>query len=708
MPSRTETLWLKWPLILVLFACSCAVARAASDGKKQFETPPPNTNSIKWEESQRLRKAREETYRKRIAISPEAMSPDAPRNASLNAGNNPLKMTEAVPPPAAPGGTQKMVFYLVAAAVAGFFVLRRYAPEFLADVWQLNPLATAPEPEPQLAPVENVRAESESFDKFLTAFKGGPSAPPEDAKASDLDLVKAFYGSAAGVIARQRSLLQEIALEAGGLARQKMLSQLRAEMNLLKEVADFPDALPVWQMAVAMEGLLKQLTDKMGNVTPSALRTVNSGVELLADLCAMGLQPQLLTDRPLKFLVVDDELISRHALSFALGKAFTKPDVVMDAEAALAWTYEHTYDAIFLDVQMPGMDGFELCVKIHQHALNRSTPVVFVTGQSDFDARARSTISGGNDLMSKPFLTFEVTVKALTLALHGRLHGRLGKPVNGLDPANPLPEAVMEPTRPVASLELAPRAMAPVPEELIQAFLARVASHIQPLRELCGQLTATADMEARQALLADGFLHINSLIVKDGGEMQHPAYRMTEALEGLFRKLMEDAKYSSASTFATLTAAVEVLHDLCGPGVKTDLITHPPIEILVVDDDLLARRMIAGVLQTAFRKPESAESGEAALVLAAEKPFDIIFMDVVMPGMDGYEACAKIRHTIANSKTPVVFVTGQQEGGVREKVSQAGGNDLLGKPFLTAEVNVKALTYALRGRLQRGKTLQHS
>jgi CheY-like chemotaxis protein len=52
-----------------------------------------------------------------------------------------------------------------------------------------------------------------------------------------------------------------------------------------------------------------------------------------------------------------------------------------------------SYDAIFLDVQMPGMDGFETCTKIHGTELNRETPVVFVTCQSDFDARAKSTLS---------------------------------------------------------------------------------------------------------------------------------------------------------------------------------------------------------------------------------------------------------------------------------------------------------------------------
>src|SRR2546426_10695632 len=78
-------------------------------------------------------------------------------------------------------------------------------------------------------------------------------------------------------------------------------------------------------------------------------------------------------------------------------------------------------EVVFLDVQMPGMDGFELCSKIRETQLNRSTPVVFVTGMNDFQSRANSIPAGGDDVIAKPFLTFEITVKAMTLALRGRL-----------------------------------------------------------------------------------------------------------------------------------------------------------------------------------------------------------------------------------------------------------------------------------------------
>ena len=184
-----------------------------------------------------------------------------------------------------------------------------------------------------------------------------------------------------------------------------------------------------------------ELSGKIKNVTPSTLRTILGGLDLLDKLCVPGAAANLLTNRPFKFLVVDDDLISRQALGLSLKKAFSEPDLATDGFGALIQTARQVYDVIFLDVQMPGMDGFELCRLVHDSELNRVTPVVFVTSQSDFDARAKSTLIGGNDLLAKPFLIFEVAVKALTLALEGRgcrapvIRARRCKPSLPLRPA---------------------------------------------------------------------------------------------------------------------------------------------------------------------------------------------------------------------------------------------------------------------------------
>ena len=94
---------------------------------------------------------------------------------------------------------------------------------------------------------------------------------------------------------------------------------------------------------------------------------------------------------------------------------------VDSGEQALEVLLTQDVSLVLADTALPGMDGYELCTKIRQTVGHRTTPVVFVTRHSDFNSRAKSTLSGGQDLIGKPFLAFEITVKALTLALRGRL-----------------------------------------------------------------------------------------------------------------------------------------------------------------------------------------------------------------------------------------------------------------------------------------------
>ncbi len=709
VPGTARSLWIGPSLIFAVAGLWCLPLRGATDAAATgFETPPPEPGSIQWDIIQQAARERQERYRTHLSI-PNAVGEDVPRSASASLINGPKIVTAPPPPPpASPGIVLRALFFAAAFTFTGFLILGKFAPQVLADInRQFNPWALAPAAGG--VPSSRVRAEEEAFGEFLKVFRVGPSASLRTDLPANDDPLDEFYARAKERLALQRKLLQDIGRESGDAARQELLSNLCLEMGVLKDEAGFPEALAMWQAASALEGLLKQLIEKIRNITPSTLRTVAGGLDLLDDLCGPGLAPDLLTNRPLKFLVVDDNLISRQALSHSLEKAFSQPDLAEDGETALVQAVQQAYDVIFLDVQMPGMDGFEVCSKIRDTIPNRTTPVVFVTRQSDFDARCKSTLSGGNDLMGKPFLTFEVTVKALTLALHGRLRGcarkSLPQPGQGQDTADS-PVTVTEGPRPDPGSAIAPRPplSTPTPSEadkLTNAFLTRVSKHLGPLWELCQMILQITNEETRQAMLADGFLRVNSLISKPSPEVVHPAYQMSAALEGLLRKMLQNARHATPSALATMASAVDLLNDLCVPGLKADLAFNPPIHMLVVDDDLVARRALVGALQTAFKKPESAENGETALALALEKPFDVIFLDVVMPGMDGFEVCSRIRDTVPNRVTPVVFVTGQSDFEARAQMGRNGGDDLMGKPFLTSEITVKALTFALRGRLQQ-------
>jgi CheY-like chemotaxis protein len=138
-------------------------------------------------------------------------------------------------------------------------------------------------------------------------------------------------------------------------------------------------------------------------------------------LCKPGLPPELAENPPVEILIVDDEVLSRRAIVYALEKAFLKASAVEDAQAALARTQSAKFDLVFIDVHMPGMPGFELCDKLRENGPNKTTPIIFVTGTTDFQVRAQSTLRGASDLIAKPFMFIELTVKALTFALRHRI-----------------------------------------------------------------------------------------------------------------------------------------------------------------------------------------------------------------------------------------------------------------------------------------------
>jgi CheY-like chemotaxis protein len=712
IPGAARTSWMKSFLIFFAAGLWCLPLRGDTlTNAIEFQNSIPRPGSIQWDINHRLYKEHQELYRRRMAI-PNAVRTNVPVAAGAYLAFNRKTVAAPTPPPTGSFGMfLKLILYAVVFVLTGGLILHRFAPPVLADLNRgYNPWVLAPVTGMDLS--AKVRAEEEAFVEFVKAFRVGPSASPHIDLPGQANSINEFYVRAKECLATQRKLLLAIGRESSDPVRQQMLTNLYFKMGVLKDDASAPEVLPAWQAASALEGLLKQFTEKIRNVTPSTLRTVAGGLDLLDVLCVPGLPPDLLKDRPLRFLVVDDDMISRQALAHSLTKAFRQPDFAVDGETALAQATRQAYDVIFLDVQMPGMDGFEICTKIHNTIPNRTTPVVFVTSQSDFDARCKSTLSGGSDLMGKPFLTFEVTVKALTLALHGRLRGRNPEPLPKLDQTRGIMDSsvtIMDSPRPVPSSTIAARlsvSTSPPAEmnEITNAFLIRASKQLDPLWELCQTILQISNAETRQTLLVDGFLRINSLIPKPGPEVAHPAFQLSVALEGLLRKMLQDSKHATPSALETMASAVILLADLCLPGLRADLAINPPIRMLVVDDDLVARRALVGALQTAFTKPESAENGEAALALTLGKPFDIIFLDVVMPGMDGFELCQRIRETVPNRTTPVVFVTGQSDFDARSKMSRNGGDDLMGKPFHTSEITVKALTFALRGRLQQIKT----
>ena len=123
--------------------------------------------------------------------------------------------------------------------------------------------------------------------------------------------------------------------------------------------------------------------------------------------------------------------------------------------------------------------------------------------------------------------------------------------------------------------------------------------------------------------------------------------------------------------------------------------------ILVVDDMPANLDVLCRALEDAGYWVEVATDGSSALELATASKPDLILMDVVMPGLDGFETCRRLKATSSTLDIPVVFITGKGEGEEIVEGFQAGGVDYIVKPFQKEEVLIRVRTHLERVRLTR-------
>lgn len=114
--------------------------------------------------------------------------------------------------------------------------------------------------------------------------------------------------------------------------------------------------------------------------------------------------------------------------------------------------------------------------------------------------------------------------------------------------------------------------------------------------------------------------------------------------------------------------------------------------ILVVDDSCFNAKVLAAVLQDDY-DVAIAKSGEACLEYVKANEVDLIFLDVVMPGLDGYEVCQKLKANLLTRDIPVVFVSAHDEVENQTKGLQLGAIDYLVRPAQPAVVRAKAQNY---------------
>src|SRR5450631_3910207 len=130
--------------------------------------------------------------------------------------------------------------------------------------------------------------------------------------------------------------------------------------------------------------------------------------------------------------------------------------------------------------------------------------------------------------------------------------------------------------------------------------------------------------------------------------------------------------------------------------------------VLLVDDEPANIQIVNSILKDTY-KIRIATNGAKALELASQAPApDLVLLDVMMPGMDGYEVCTRLKGVAETRDIPVIFLTGQTQIDDETRGFEVGAVDYIHKPFSPAVVQARVHTHlVLRGiREQLASQLQ--
>ncbi|MEB3294400.1 MAG: HD domain-containing phosphohydrolase [Synechococcales bacterium] len=124
-------------------------------------------------------------------------------------------------------------------------------------------------------------------------------------------------------------------------------------------------------------------------------------------------------------------------------------------------------------------------------------------------------------------------------------------------------------------------------------------------------------------------------------------------------------------------------------------------KVLVVDDHPSSRMVAAALLAVEGYEVLEAADGHAAIQLVLDLDPDLILLDVMMPGMDGYEVCRQLKADEQTRLIPIVFVTALEDRRARLQGIEAGGDDFLTKPFDQLELSARVKSLVRQKRLNQ-------
>ncbi len=404
-----------------------------------------------------------------------------------------------------------------------------------------------------------------------------------------------------------------------------------------------------------------------------------------------------------KILIVEDDQIVANIYRNKFSVDGFQVEIALDGQMGLEMVHSFRPDAVIMDLMLPKLTGVELMKRIRSEADFQHLPVIVFSNTYLTNMVQEAWKAGATKCLSKANCTPKQVIQVVRSALSVNGTATATTPPTGQAQVPGQKTALTVPAENDEISIKAGDADAEFQAELRRSFLENLPNTLSNLRGGLQTLIKSSDEATRVKLAQELYRRIHALTGNAAVAGLVLISQMADALEALLKELYEKPKNMNASTLRTVASAIDFMGILFDRSVSSEKQEFPPANILVVDDEAISRRAITYALEKAKLKSMNVEDPLIAYDLVSQNAFDLIFLDVDMPGMNGFELCTKLRTLPAHKKTPVVFVTSLNDFESRANSTMSGGNDFIAKPFLFMELAVKALSYILRGRLEANK-----
>jgi len=402
-----------------------------------------------------------------------------------------------------------------------------------------------------------------------------------------------------------------------------------------------------------------------------------------------------------KILIVEDDPIIADLYQRKFVAEQFAVELAGDGSTAMESLKAHRPDVVLLDLQLPQVNGIEVLKFIRGTPELHTLPVIVFTNAYLCNLVQSAWKAGANKCLTKAICTPRQVVDVVRLTLAETQTPATERPPT---PAPPTPEPVMIPAAPLSAAETERDAafQGEVRRQFIQTspqMLVDVRQRLQAVVKSEADAAYLRWLEERAQLLREMYRTLHSLTGKAGLAGFKQVAQLSSALEAFLRELHEAPQNANSSSLRTFAHAMDFLARLLEVEGQADHDTTSTPLALIVDDEVFSRRSIISGLEKAGIAYVSLDNPLEGLEMLQRQRFDLVFLDIDMPEMDGFTLCQKLRLLPDYARTPVVFVTGLNDFQMRARSSLAGGSDIIAKPFLPIELAVKSLTHMYKARL---------